>query len=171
MNYHIRKCTQDHVNNTPRLLTIVYVILLHSFLMFPWCSGHFCKNYHIRKCAQTMSTVPQHCQQLCTSCLFFFSQIFLIFSLYSCLLPHLEMCTDHVNSTPTLSTTVYIMSILFLLSFPDFLIIFVFITIFGNVHRPCKQYPSIANNSLHHVYSSSPEFFWFSGYLSIDYHM
>ncbi|KIJ97719.1 hypothetical protein K443DRAFT_79103, partial [Laccaria amethystina LaAM-08-1] len=44
---------------------------------------------------------------------------------------------NHVNSTPTLSIMVYIMSILFVSIFPDFLAIFSLITIFGNVHRPC----------------------------------
>ena len=68
------------------------------------------------------------------------------------------MRTDHVNNSPTLSTCVYIMPLLFLLILPDFLIIFVLITIFGNVHRPCKQYSNIVDNSLHHVYSFSPEF-------------
>ncbi|KIJ90268.1 hypothetical protein K443DRAFT_80194, partial [Laccaria amethystina LaAM-08-1] len=49
---------------------------------------------------------------------------------------------NHVNSTPTLSITVYIMSILFVPIFPDFLAIFALFTIFGNAHRPCKQYPN-----------------------------
>ena len=84
-----------------------------------------------------------------TSCLFFCSWFFLIFSLYLCSLPYLEMCTDHVNSTPTLLTTAYIMSILFLLSFPDFLVIFLLITILGNAHRPHNQYPNIVDNDLH----------------------
>ena len=47
------------------------------------------------------------------------------------------MCTDLVKTTPTLSTTVYIMSILFLhFFFTDFVAIFALITIFRNVHRP-----------------------------------
>ncbi|KIJ96304.1 hypothetical protein K443DRAFT_107470 [Laccaria amethystina LaAM-08-1] len=48
----------------------------------------------------------------------------------------------HANSTPTLSTTVYIMSIIFVSFFPDFLAIFALLTIVGNAHRPCKQYPN-----------------------------
>ncbi|KIK05191.1 hypothetical protein K443DRAFT_38041, partial [Laccaria amethystina LaAM-08-1] len=48
-----------------------------------------------------------------------------------------KICTYHVNSTPTLSITVYIMSILFVSIFPDFLAIFALFTIFGNAHRPC----------------------------------
>ena len=63
------------------------------------------------------------------------------------------MRTDHVNTTPTLSITVYIMSILFFSFISDFLAIFALLTIFGNVHRPCKQQPNIVNNSLHHVCS------------------
>ncbi|KIJ92933.1 hypothetical protein K443DRAFT_112834 [Laccaria amethystina LaAM-08-1] len=49
---------------------------------------------------------------------------------------------NHVNSTPTLSITVYIMSILFVSIFSDFLAIFALFTIFGNMHRPYKQYPN-----------------------------
>ena len=45
------------------------------------------------------------------------------------------------------------MSILFLFFFPDFVTIFVLITIFGNGHRPCKHYSNIVHNNLHHVYS------------------
>ena len=59
------------------------------------------------------------------------------------------MCTDHVNSTPTLLTTAYIMSILFLLIFPDFLVIFLLIAMLGNVHTACKQCTNIVNNDLH----------------------
>lgn len=59
--------------------------------------------------------------------------------------PYLEMCTDHINTTPTLSTTVDLMFLLFFPFFPDFLAIFALITIFGNVHRPCKHYSKIVN--------------------------
>ena len=69
------------------------------------------------------------------------------------------MRTDQVNCTPTLSITVYIMSILFFSFFSDFLDIFAILTIFGNVHRPYKQYPNIVNNSLHHVFSFFLSFF------------
>ena len=48
-----------------------------------------------------------------------FFLFFLIFWQYLHNLPYLEMCTDHVNSTPILSITVYIMSVLFSL-FPRF---------------------------------------------------
>ena len=70
------------------------------------------------------------------------------------------MHTDHINTTPTLSITVYIMSILFFPFFLIFLAIFALLTIFGNVHRPCKQYPNIVNNSLHHVCSFFLGFFF-----------
>ncbi|KIJ91107.1 hypothetical protein K443DRAFT_43684, partial [Laccaria amethystina LaAM-08-1] len=43
----------------------------------------------------------------------------------------------HVNSVPTLSTTVYIMSIIIFPFFLKFLTIFALLTIFGNVHGPC----------------------------------
>ena len=48
------------------------------------------------------------------------------------------MGTDHVSYTNK-----YTSCLLFFLIFPDFLIIFALITILGNVHRPCKQYPNI----------------------------
>ena len=63
------------------------------------------------------------------------------------------MRTDHVNTTPKLSTTVYIMSIFFGLFLHDFVAMFALVAIFGNVHRPCLHYSNIVNNSLHHVYS------------------
>ena len=40
--------------------------------------------------------------------------------------------------------------------------IFALISIFGNVHRPCKYYSNIVKNSLHHVYS-----FFFLSFLAI----
>ena len=42
------------LNNTSTLLTVVYIMLCHSFLIFSCCSGHIYINYHIRKCTQTM---------------------------------------------------------------------------------------------------------------------
>ena len=72
----------------------------------------------------------------------------LIFWLSLHYLPYLKMCTDLVNSTPILSTMVYIMFILFCSFFPDFLAIFTSITILGNVHRPCKQLSNITTPSL-----------------------
>ena len=47
----------DHVNNTPALLTMIYISLL-IFPDFSWFSDYIYINYHIRKCAQTMLTVP-----------------------------------------------------------------------------------------------------------------
>ena len=58
------------------------------------------------------------------------------------------MCTDHVYSTPILSTSVYIMSVLFFSFFPKFLAIFTSITILGNAHRPCKQLRNITTPPL-----------------------
>ena len=82
----------------------------------------------------------QYCQQLC---LFFFSLFFPHFLAIFTLLTIFDMCTDHVNSTPTLSTTVYIMSILCFLFFPHFLAIFTLIITFRNACRPCKQLSNI----------------------------
>ena len=46
--------------------------------------------------------------------------------------------------------------ILFFLMFPDFLTIFTLITIFGNAHRPCQQYPTLSMT----VYIMSILFSW-----------
>ena len=54
INYYISTCSETKLNNTPTLWKMVYVMLLHSFVIFSWWSGHICFNYHIRKCAQTM---------------------------------------------------------------------------------------------------------------------
>ena len=96
---------------------------------------------------------------------------FLLIWLYLQELPYWEMCTDHINNASTLSKRVYNMSILCLLILFDLLMIFASVTILGNAHRPCKQYPNIVDNSLHHVYSFFPEFSWFSCYLSINCHI
>ncbi|KIK05252.1 hypothetical protein K443DRAFT_91525 [Laccaria amethystina LaAM-08-1] len=70
---------------------------------------------------------------------------------------HIWKCTHYpnivnnnqVDTTPTLSTIVYIMFLFLFLFFPKFLAIFALLTIFGNVHRPCKHYSKIVNNSVH----------------------
>ena len=65
---------------------------------------------------------------------------------WSAQLPHANfntlMHTDHVNNNPILSTTVYIMSVLFWSA------IFTLIAILGNVHRPHEQCTNIVNNSV-----------------------
>ena len=145
----------DHVNITPRLSTTVYItsillfpVCLHFLAIFPWVT--IFGNVH-RPCQWHPNIVKN------------FHIIFiLILWLYSSWLPYLEMRTDHVDSTLTLSTTVYTMSILFLLIFPDFLTIFISVTIFGNVHRPCQEYPALS-------ITVSSFFFWFffSNFLAI----
>jgi hypothetical protein len=87
-----------------------------------------------------------------SSCLFFFSPFFLIFWLHFHYLPYLEMCTDHVNSTLTRSPHHSHFFLILSLFFIGKLTIFALLTIFGSVHRPCKQCPNIVKNSLHHVY-------------------
>ena len=67
------------------------------------------------------------------------------------------MYTDHAITTLTLPTTVYIISILFLFFFPNFLAIFALITIFGNVHRLYKRYANIVNNSVYYFSSFFPD--------------
>ena len=49
--------------------------------------------------------------------------------------------------------------------------IFASTTTFKKVHRPCKHYSNIVNNSLHHVNFSSLFFSSFSGYVFIPYHI
>ena len=70
-----------------------------------------------------------------------------------------------MNCAPTLPTTVS--KCLFFFSFfsPDLVTIFSPITIFGNAHRPCKHYPNVVHNSLHHIYSFF--LFFFSDFLAI----
>ena len=68
---------------------------------------------------------------------------FLIFSLYLCYLPF-RKCTQTI---PQHYQQLYMMSLLFFQIFPDYLTRFTLLTILGNVHRPCKLYLSILNNS------------------------
>ena len=141
---------------------------LHQF--FSWCPDYICMNYHIRKCAQTMWTVPQHCQQVSTSCLLFFFLSFPDFLLIFLLITILgnvhticRWCTNIVDNDLHLSLH-------FFPIFPDFLSIFTLITILGNVHRPCTQYLNIINKYT----SCLTSFSWFlliCHYLCIDYHI
>ena len=77
------------------------------------------------------------------------------------------MCTDHVYSTPTLSTTFYIMSIFFPLFVPDFLAIFALITIFVNVHKPYKQLSNVTTPSL--FFSSFFPYFFYLKMQNLPY--
>ena len=83
---------------------------------------------------------------------FIFSDFLTIFTLITIF----ENVCRPSQQYPTLSITVYIMSILFfLVFFPDFLAIFALITILGNAHRPCNQCPNIITNNEHHPYFDS----------------
>ena len=62
------------------------------------------------------------------------------------------MCTDHVNCTLTLSTTLNHVSPFFPDFFPDFLIVFTLLTILGDAHRPCLCLLSLHNNLTTKVY-------------------
>ena len=115
----------DHVNMTPTLSTTVYIMSILFLPFSPRFSSFVCINCHISKCTQTTWTVHQHCQHQCLS-VYSFSLFFpLTLWLYLCYLPYVEMHTDHVYSTPTLSITVYIMSIPFFSFFFWVLAIFV----------------------------------------------
>ena len=81
------------------------------------------------------------------------------------------MRTDHVDITRRLSTTVYIMSILLFPVCFDFLAMLTQVTIFGNVHRPCKHYSKTFNNSLHYIYSLVPCWSSFSGYIYMSHYI
>ena len=98
---------------------------------------------------------------------FWFFWFFLIFQLYLHKLPYWEMHKNHINSTPTLSITVHIVSVIF----PHFQTIFAGITIFRNVHRPHQHYPNTINNSLDHVYSFFSDFSQFFSYIHINYYI
>ena len=81
-------------------MTMVYVMLLNSSWVFFWCSGYTCINYHIRKCAQTIWTVPQHCQQLSMACLFFsydYSCFLIIFTVLTILGNAHRPCKEYTN--------------------------------------------------------------------------
>ena len=110
-------------------------LVIHFFLFLQ------CLSYHISKCAQIMLTPLRHCQQLSLSCLSFFLHFLAIFTSVTILGIH-QYCWQ------------WPMSCYSILSWccPDVLGIFASIIIFGNAHRPYKQYPTIVNNSLHHVY-------------------
>ena len=169
INCHIRKCAQTtwpvHQHCQQQYLSVYCSLFFADFVTIFVVITIF-ENAH-RPCKHYSNIVHNSLHHVYS----FFSLFFLIFWLYLHYLPYLEMCTDHVNSTPILSTMVYIMSFLFFSFFPDFLAIFASITTLGNVHRPCKQYPNIVTNSLHHVFSFFPFFSWFSGYIYVDYHI
>ena len=140
-------CT-DHMNSAPSLSTTVSKCLFFLFFILPDFVTIFALitifgNAH-RPCKHYSNIVDNSLHHIYSFFLFFFG----FFWLYLHYLPYLEMCTDHVNSTPTLSTTVHIMSVLFFSFFPSFLAIFTSITILGNAHRPCKQLSNITTPSL-----------------------
>ena len=140
-------CT-DHMNSAPTLSTTVFKCLFFCSFFPPDFVTIFALitifgNAH-RPCKHYSNIVYNSLHHVYSCFLFFF----LIFWLYLHYLPYLEVCTDHVNSTPILSTTVYIMSVLFFSFFPDFLAIFTSITILENAHRPCKQLSNITTPSL-----------------------
>ena len=83
-----------------------------------------------------------------------FSPDFSRFSHYICIGYYIRKCTQTMQiiyqqwwqwSTTCYSTLPA--------SFPDVLVIYALITILGNVHRPCKQYPNIVGNCLQHASS------------------
>ena len=76
----------------------------------------------------------------------------------------LQQCLHGLCIFPNMvtNTIVYIMSILLFPVCIDFLAILTPVTIFENVHRPCKHYSKNFNTSPHYIYSLSS----FSGYIS-----
>ena len=59
-----------------------------------------------------------------------------------------------ISSPPII--TIYYFFLTFFLFYCDFSFSIASLSIFGNMHRPCKHCCNIANNSLHHVYSFLP---------------
>ena len=168
VSYHIWKCTQTmqtllhHCQQWCILFFLIFWVYLHQLPYREMCTDHVINASRLLKestsCLfffslfflifllylhelpyQEMGT--DHVNNTPTLLKMVYVMLFysfLMFWAYLHQLPYQEMCTDHVNSTSTLLTTVYIMSILFFLSFSDFLLIFLLITILGNVHAPCK---------------------------------
>ena len=119
-------------------------------------------------CTDHVNNTPTLWKMHATS---FFSDPFLMIWAYLHELPYLEMCTDHVKSTSTLSTIVYMISIHSFLSFPDFLVMFLLITILENAHTLCKQCTNIVDNDLHLSLHFFLIYFSFSEYIYINYHI
>ena len=122
-----------------------------------------------------MSTLLQHCQQQSTSCLFFLCLFPLDFlAMFALIAIFWNVHRPHEQYTNIVNNSVYSFSNIannslhhvysVFLFFSDFLAIFALLTIFGNAHRTCKQYPNIVNNSLHHVCSF---FLFFPEFLAI----
>ena len=131
---------QIHVNKTLTLLPILNTISLLFLCLF----GYIFTNYHIWKCAQTMWTVPQHCQQLCLFFFLFFPAFVAIFALITIFGNVHRPCRHNPNVVNNCLHD----GNSFSLYFPDFLAIFTLITIFGNAQRPCKQLSNITTPSL-----------------------
>ena len=153
----------DHVNDTLTLLTMVCII---SILIFPYFIAIFTSitifGIVHRPSQQYLNIVNNSLHHV-----YFFLDI-PWFSDYIYIDFYIWKCAQTIQHYPTLSITVYIISILVFLIFHDFLAIFALITILGNAHRPCKHFPNIVNNSLHHVYSF---FLILWVYIYIDYHI
>ena len=102
-----------------------------------------------RPCKQCINIIEKSLHHV-----YSFSPDLFWFSYSICMNYHIRKCTQTMwtihHHCGQWSLSCY--SILFW-SFPDVLGIFASITILGNMHRPCKQYLNLVNNSLHHVYS------------------
>ena len=140
-------CT-DHVKTTPTLSTTIYIMSI----LFPCFVSDFVAIFTWITIFGKVHRPHKHYSNIAN----------LIFWIFFHYLPYLEICTDHVNSTPSLSTIVYIVSIFSSFS-PDFLAIFALLTIFGNAHRPCEQYPNMSTTvQIMSIlfFSFSPPIFW-----------
>ena len=143
----------DHVNNTPTLLTIVNTM---SILFF-WSYGYIFTNLpYLEMRTDHVNTTPTLSITVYIMSILFLP-FFPWFSSYVCINCHIRKCTQTTWTVHQHCQQQCLSVYSFYLFSPDFVTIFVLITIFGNAHRPCKHYSSIVHNSLHHVYS----FFFF----------
>ena len=139
---------------THRIIVILYFLTFWSYIFF-WFYG-----YNVL--VTIFGNVHRPCRHhfiIVNNSLYHVYSFSPISWLYLHQLPYWEMCTDHVSNASTLSQRVYIMSIFFLLIFPDFLAIFAWITILGNVRRPCRQCINIVESSLCHATPFLPDLF------------
>ena len=160
----------DHVNTSPTLSTIVYIMSILFLPFFPWFYSYVCINCHIRKCAQTTWTVHQHCQQQYLS-VYSFSHFFPWLCDYICANSHIWKCTQTCKHYSNIVHNGLHHVYSFSFFFSDFLAIFALLTIFGNMHRPCKQYPILSTTICIMSLLFFSFFSWFSGYIYVDYHI
>ena len=108
--------------------------------------------------------MPQHYQKSYISSL---PDVLVIFALITILGNTHRPCEQYPNIVSNCPQHAYS----FPLIIPYFLIIFTLLTILGNAHRACKQHTNIVDDGLHRISLFFSDFFWFSGYIYLNYHI